>query len=351
MRPTSSARRWPRCASTPKSRSPIRTAPPRPSWPAPCWTRACGCRTWSRTCCCSPAPTRAPLGCAAGRSTSTTWCSTRRAGSGPTTSLRVDTAAVSAGRVVGDIAALRRVLRNLADNAARHARGRVGFELAERDGVTVLAVDDDGPGVPAADRERVLERFVRLDDAAHARRRRQRPRAGDRRRAGRRARRHRDRRLRPGRRCPGGGPAAGGGARGLTAGGRSGSAQYPAGSVPVSGPRGRHATGEHDAAQDQVSRNRRCRRRPRGRRLRRRGRGGRRDRDAHHRRSPDAGQRGGAGLHRGRPGDRPELGDEDGYYEVEVTLDDGRQVDVALDRAFRVIGSKADRESSTDQGS
>jgi len=80
-----------------------------------------------------------------------------------TTALRVDTTAVSAGRVVGDVAVLRRVLRNLTDNAARFARGRVGFALSEQDGVTLLAVDDDGPGIPAADRERVLERFVRLD--------------------------------------------------------------------------------------------------------------------------------------------------------------------------------------------
>jgi signal transduction histidine kinase len=50
-------------------------------------------------------------------------------------------------------------------NAARHASSRVGFALVERDGAAVLAVDDDGPGVPAADRERVLERFVRLDQA------------------------------------------------------------------------------------------------------------------------------------------------------------------------------------------
>lgn len=38
-----------------------------------------------------------------------------------------------------------------------------------------------------------------------------------------------------------------------------------------------------------------------------------------------------------------EVGDEDAYYEVEVTLDDGRQVDVALDRDFNVVGSKTDR--------
>ena len=79
--------------------------------------------------------------------------------------LRVDTAQVSAGRVEGDAAGLRRVLGNLGDNAARHADRRVAFSVAERDGVVLLEVDDDGPGVPEAERERVFERFVRLDDA------------------------------------------------------------------------------------------------------------------------------------------------------------------------------------------
>jgi signal transduction histidine kinase len=81
------------------------------------------------------------------------------------TGLRVDTTAVSAGRVEGDAAALRRMVRNLADNAARHAGWRLAFSVAERDGVVLLEVDDDGPGIPEADRERVFERFVRLDDA------------------------------------------------------------------------------------------------------------------------------------------------------------------------------------------
>ena len=40
-----------------------------------------------------------------------------------------------------------------------------------------------------------------------------------------------------------------------------------------------------------------------------------------------------------------EVGDEESLYEVEVTLDDGRQVDVQLDEQFRVVGSKTDRES------
>jgi uncharacterized membrane protein YkoI len=44
-----------------------------------------------------------------------------------------------------------------------------------------------------------------------------------------------------------------------------------------------------------------------------------------------------------------EIGDEDSYYEVEVTRDDGSQVDVQLDENFAVVGSKTDSESS-DEG-
>jgi signal transduction histidine kinase len=81
------------------------------------------------------------------------------------TGLHIDSTAVSAGRVEGDRAALRRALRNLGDNAGRHAHGRVALSLAERDGSVALTVDDDGSGIPEAERERVLERFVRLDEA------------------------------------------------------------------------------------------------------------------------------------------------------------------------------------------
>jgi len=72
---------------------------------------------------------------------------------------------VSAGPVDGDPDALSRIVRNLVDNAARHAAGRVALSLGEEDGRVVLTVDDDGPGIPEADRERVFERFVRLDGA------------------------------------------------------------------------------------------------------------------------------------------------------------------------------------------
>jgi uncharacterized membrane protein YkoI len=43
-----------------------------------------------------------------------------------------------------------------------------------------------------------------------------------------------------------------------------------------------------------------------------------------------------------------EVGDEDGYYEVEVTMADGTEVDVHLDQNFNVIGSHSDREDETD---
>jgi uncharacterized membrane protein YkoI len=45
-----------------------------------------------------------------------------------------------------------------------------------------------------------------------------------------------------------------------------------------------------------------------------------------------------------------ETGDEEGAYEVEVTLPDGRQVDVHLDDRFSVLGSQADRETDTGDG-
>ncbi len=68
-------------------------------------------------------------------------------------------------RVVGDRGQLVRVLRNLVDNAHRHARSRVVVTLARAGGHAALDVADDGPGVPTADRVRIFERFVRLDDA------------------------------------------------------------------------------------------------------------------------------------------------------------------------------------------
>jgi Peptidase propeptide and YPEB domain len=43
-----------------------------------------------------------------------------------------------------------------------------------------------------------------------------------------------------------------------------------------------------------------------------------------------------------------EVGDEESYYEVEVTLDNGNQVDVQLDESFNVVGSEGDRDGSSE---
>lgn len=66
-------------------------------------------------------------------------------------------------RLVGDSIALSRVLRNLLDNAARHATSRVEVSVRAEGGQACLTVADDGPGIAPADRARVFERFVRLD--------------------------------------------------------------------------------------------------------------------------------------------------------------------------------------------
>lgn len=66
-------------------------------------------------------------------------------------------------RLVGDPAALSRVLRNLLNNAARHAVSRIDVAVGWDGGDVVVTVADDGPGIAAADRDRVFDRFVRLD--------------------------------------------------------------------------------------------------------------------------------------------------------------------------------------------
>lgn len=67
--------------------------------------------------------------------------------------------------VAGSRGQLARVIGNLLDNAQRHARTAVTVSLRAEAGCVVTEVADDGPGVPAAERERIFERFVRLDDA------------------------------------------------------------------------------------------------------------------------------------------------------------------------------------------
>ncbi|BET47574.1 HAMP domain-containing sensor histidine kinase [Kitasatospora aureofaciens] len=67
--------------------------------------------------------------------------------------------------VAGSRGQLGRVLANLLDNAQRHARSSVEVTVRRDGDAVVAAVADDGDGVLAADRERIFERFVRLDAA------------------------------------------------------------------------------------------------------------------------------------------------------------------------------------------
>lgn len=80
----------------------------------------------------------------------------------------VDTSGVTAAQVLGHGEQLARAVGNVADNAGRHVASVVSFALGELDGRAVLAISDDGPGIPAEDRERIFDRFTRLD-AARAR--------------------------------------------------------------------------------------------------------------------------------------------------------------------------------------
>jgi len=67
--------------------------------------------------------------------------------------------------VVGSDERLRRLVSNLVDNAVRHASATVAVSLRVGDGLAVLDVADDGPGIPPEHHATVFERFARLDHA------------------------------------------------------------------------------------------------------------------------------------------------------------------------------------------
>lgn len=67
--------------------------------------------------------------------------------------------------VTGSRSQLARVLGNLVNNAQRHARSHVTVATRAEGAWAVLEVSDDGDGVPEGERDRIFERFVRLDDA------------------------------------------------------------------------------------------------------------------------------------------------------------------------------------------
>ncbi|RKR30434.1 sensor histidine kinase [Arthrobacter oryzae] len=66
-------------------------------------------------------------------------------------------------RMRGDARRLAQVLRNVLDNAERHALTRIAVDLHTSGDQVVITVDNDGDPIPVVDRDRIFERFVRLD--------------------------------------------------------------------------------------------------------------------------------------------------------------------------------------------
>ena len=84
----------------------------------------------------------------------------------PPEGLTVDVSGVNPAEVRGDADQLARVVRNLLENATRYARSAITITVSTNGtGRTELAVADDGPGVPADQRDRIFERFARSDDS------------------------------------------------------------------------------------------------------------------------------------------------------------------------------------------
>ena len=82
--------------------------------------------------------------------------------------LAIESDLPASGPVVhGDADGLWRVVENLLENAARHGRrgGRVRLRVSSNAAGAEILVEDDGPGIPAAERERVVRRFARGRDA------------------------------------------------------------------------------------------------------------------------------------------------------------------------------------------
>jgi len=79
--------------------------------------------------------------------------------------VRIERADIEPVQISGDPVLLEQVIRNLVENARRHARTRVAISLRRRGDTAELIFDDNGPGIAPHDRDRVFERFSRLDDA------------------------------------------------------------------------------------------------------------------------------------------------------------------------------------------
>lgn len=81
------------------------------------------------------------------------------------TDVRFDLTDMSAGRIQGDPERVRSVVRNLLENAVRHANARVWVSLRTVENHVILSVADDGKGIVESDIERIFDRFTRLDES------------------------------------------------------------------------------------------------------------------------------------------------------------------------------------------
>jgi signal transduction histidine kinase len=83
----------------------------------------------------------------------------------PAPDIEIDVDVDSYTATIGNPEHLQRLFRNIVDNAVRYARTRVLITATSTAEEVRIEIDDDGPGIPGADRERVFDRFVRLDNS------------------------------------------------------------------------------------------------------------------------------------------------------------------------------------------
>ncbi len=81
------------------------------------------------------------------------------------TTLEINFSNIHSVQVIGSERQLARLLRNLLENAARFAEANIRVSLTKTDVGVQLRIDDDGPGIPIAERESVFHRFTRLDES------------------------------------------------------------------------------------------------------------------------------------------------------------------------------------------
>jgi two-component system sensor histidine kinase RstB len=85
----------------------------------------------------------------------------------PSIQFELDESVGKVSAVFAERTGLQRALGNLLSNAGRFAKSRVTIRTESADGATIVDVDDDGDGIPAPERERVFEPFVRLENGTN----------------------------------------------------------------------------------------------------------------------------------------------------------------------------------------